>query len=218
MHPCGRASHGSSGASPPRIARPRRNARLAAARRKAAAAAAAAGTANATSTTHTSTGTASSASGATSTGSTGTSSVGTGSSGTTSSGSSGSTGSTSSGSSILLQGLWAGLFIREGKDFDATSAQSNWVGVHDWGARVAIVLALASLVVAVRRLRVRKDLLLGTSALLLLLLLEAYIGGAIAQRGSWPSFHIPLAMALMALSVWLPSRAARTRRVPGRHD
>lgn len=119
---------------------------------------------------------------------------------------------------ILLQGLWAGLFIREGKDFDATSAQSNWVQVHDWGARVAIVLALASLVIAVMRLRSRRDLLLGTGALFVALLVEASIGGAIGDHPSWPSFHIPLAMVLMALSVWLPSRAARSRPVRSRQD
>jgi hypothetical protein len=28
---------------------------------------------------------------------------------------------------VLLRGLGAGLFIRAGKDFDATSAQANWV-------------------------------------------------------------------------------------------
>jgi heme A synthase len=110
---------------------------------------------------------------------------------------------------IWLQGLWAGLFIREGKDFDATSAQSRWVEVHDWGARIAIVLALASLAVAVWRLRVRSDLLVGIAALFILLLVEAYIGGEIGDHASWPRFHIPLAMALMGLSVWLPARAAR---------
>ena len=115
---------------------------------------------------------------------------------------------------VLLQGLWAGLFIREGKDFDATSAQANWVEVHDWGARIAIVLAFVSLIVAVRRVRVHKVLLVGTAALLVLLVLEAYIGGAIGDHPNWPSFHIPLAMALMGLSVWLPTRAARGRRRP----
>jgi hypothetical protein len=113
---------------------------------------------------------------------------------------------------VWLQGLWAGLFVREGKDFDATSAQSNWVEVHDWGARIAIVLALASFVVAVSRLRVRRDLVIGTGALFVLLLLEAYIGGAIGEHPNWPSFHIPLAMGLMGLSIWLPTRAARGRR------
>src|SRR4051794_14269682 len=78
---------------------------------------------------------------------------------------------------VLLQGLWAGLFIREGKDFDASSAQANWVEVHDTGARIAIVLAFVSFVVAVWRLRARKDLLVGTGALFVLLAIEAYIGG-----------------------------------------
>jgi hypothetical protein len=110
---------------------------------------------------------------------------------------------------ILLQGLWAGLFIREGQDFDATSSQSNFVKVHDWGGRAAIVLALISLVVAVWRLRSRPSLIAGTAVLLVLLMLESYIGGAIGDHPSWPSMHIPLAMALMALSVWLPLRAAR---------
>jgi heme A synthase len=110
---------------------------------------------------------------------------------------------------ILLQGLWAGLFIREGQDFDASSSQSRWVEVHDWGARVAMVLALASLVVAAIRLRRRRDLLIGTAVLFLALILEAWIGGEIGDHPSWPSLHIPLAMLLMALSVWLPFRATR---------
>jgi hypothetical protein len=95
---------------------------------------------------------------------------------------------------IWLQGLWAGLFIREGEDFDASSSQAGFVEV--W------------------RLRSRKDLVIGTGALVVLLVLEAYIGGEIGAHSGWPSLHVPLAMALMALSVWLPLRArgvVRTR-------
>jgi hypothetical protein len=110
---------------------------------------------------------------------------------------------------ILLQGLWAGLFIREGKDFDESAAQSRWVEVHDWGARVAIVLALVSLIVAAIQLRARRDLLIGTLVLFLVLMLEAYIGGEIGGHPSWPSYHVPVAMLLMAMSVWLPFRATR---------
>jgi heme A synthase len=110
---------------------------------------------------------------------------------------------------ILLQGLWAGLFIREGRDFDESSAQSRWVEVHDWGARIAIVMALISLIVAAIRLRSRRDLLIGTVVLFLALLLEAYIGGEIGDHPSWPSYHVPLAMLLMALSIWLPFRATQ---------
>jgi heme A synthase len=119
---------------------------------------------------------------------------------------------------ILLQGLWAGLFIREGKDFDASSAQASAVEVHDWGARVAIVLALASLAVAVWRLRDRRDLLAGTGALFVLLLVEAYIGGEIGDHASWPAIHVPLAMALLGLSVWLPMRAMRRPAMPARPE
>ncbi|GAB7006839.1 hypothetical protein JCM18899A_43120 [Nocardioides sp. AN3] len=110
---------------------------------------------------------------------------------------------------ILLQGLWAGLFIREGRDFDASSSQSMFVQVHDWGGRAAILLALVSLVVAVWRLRSRPSLIVGTAALLLLVMLEGFLGGGIGDHPSWPGLHIPLAMGLMALSVWLPLRAAR---------
>jgi len=110
---------------------------------------------------------------------------------------------------IWLQGLWAGLFIREGEDFDASSSQAGFVEVHDWGARVALVLALAALAYALWRLRSRKELVVGTAALVLLLVLESYIGGEIGAHPSWPSIHVPLAMALMGLSVWLPLRAAR---------
>jgi heme A synthase len=112
---------------------------------------------------------------------------------------------------ILLQGLWAGLFIREGKDFDETSSQADWVTVHQWGASIAAALALVSLIVALARLRARRDLLIGTAVLFLALILEGFIGGGIGDHASWPSFHIPLAMLLMSLSVWLTFRAARGR-------
>jgi hypothetical protein len=117
---------------------------------------------------------------------------------------------------VLLQGLWAGLFIREGKAYDATSSQANFVEVHDWGARVAIVLALVSLVVAFVRVRGRRELLIGTGALFLLLMLEAFIGGEIGDHANLPAVHIPLAMALMGLVVWLPARAARRTSTEGR--
>ena len=105
---------------------------------------------------------------------------------------------------VLLQGLWAGLFIREGKDNNST-----WVEVHARGADVAIVLALIATVVAVVKLRERKDLLIGTVAFTVLLMLEAFLGGEIGDTPAMTAVHIPLAMALVALSVWLPFRASR---------
>lgn len=105
---------------------------------------------------------------------------------------------------ILLQGLWAGLFIHEGKGY-----QTNWVSWHARGGEIAIGLAAAASVFALVKLRSRSDLVGGSIALTVLLVLEAYIGGLIGDRATLTAIHIPLAMALMGLAVWLPFRATR---------
>jgi heme A synthase len=105
---------------------------------------------------------------------------------------------------ILLQGLWAGLFAHEGKDY-----KQSWVDVHARGADIAILLAIAATVVAVLKLRNRRDLVFGTGALVVLLVVEAYIGGLIGDHSGLTAVHFPLAMALMGLAVWLPFRATR---------
>ena len=106
---------------------------------------------------------------------------------------------------VLFQGVWAGMFLREGKEND-----SSWVQVHARGADLAILLAIVAVVWAVLRLRERKDLLYGSIALAVILILEAYIGGIIGNSPSAQAVHFPLAMALMGLCVWLPVRATRS--------
>ena len=110
---------------------------------------------------------------------------------------------------IILQGLWAGLFVHEGEDYE-----ESWVDVHARGAEVAIVLALVATVVAFIRLRGRRDLWLGSATLAVLLVVEAYLGGLVGDQSRWTIVHFPLALALMALAVWLPlrSRARSTAR------
>lgn len=105
---------------------------------------------------------------------------------------------------ILLQALWAGLFIHEGKDY-----QDNWVSVHARGGEAAIALAALAAVVAVAKLRSRRDLVIGTIALTVLLVLEAFVGGLIGDHAELTAAHISLGMALMGLAVFLPVRAAR---------
>lgn len=105
---------------------------------------------------------------------------------------------------VLLQGLWAGFFVQEGQDY-----KDSWVEVHARGADVAIALALAATVVALVRLRSRKDLVAGSIALTVLLVLEAYLGGLIGDHSALTAVHFPLAMLLMGLAVWLPLRARR---------
>ena len=105
---------------------------------------------------------------------------------------------------ILLQAVWAGLFIRAGQANDGA-----WVTVHARGAEVAFVLALAAAVVAYWRLRSRRELLAGSIALVVLLAFEAFIGGEVFDRPGLQVVHFPLALALMALAVWLPLRSRR---------
>lgn len=105
---------------------------------------------------------------------------------------------------IVLQGLWAGLFIHEGHDY-----QQNWVEVHARGGDIAIALAAIASVVAVMKLRSRPGLVAGSIALTILLALEAFLGGLIGDSPSVTIIHFPLALALMGLAVWLPFRSAK---------
>ncbi len=103
---------------------------------------------------------------------------------------------------VLLQALWAGLFVHEGQDY-----QDRWVQVHDLGAKVSIALALVALVVAVVKLRSRRDLIIGTAVFLVLLALEGHLGSLIGDSPAVTAIHFPLGMGLMALAVWLPFRS-----------
>lgn len=107
---------------------------------------------------------------------------------------------------VLLQGVWAGLFLEHDGQRDAAS---SWIDVHARGGDIAIGLALLATIVAVVQLRSRRELWIGSAALTVLLFVEAYIGGLIRDdsKDTLTAVHVPLAMAIMALVVWLPLRA-----------
>ena len=107
---------------------------------------------------------------------------------------------------VLLQGVWAGIFLQHDGQRDA--AQS-WIDVHARGADLSIVLAAAATAVAFWKLRQRRDLWIGSAVLTVALVLESYIGGLIvdASKDVLTAVHVPLAMVLVGLSVWLPLRA-----------
>jgi len=109
---------------------------------------------------------------------------------------------------VLLQGLWAGLFLPVGKggNYDDT-----WVEVHSWGARITLLLALATTVVAFAQHRARRDLWIGALALTVLVAVEGVIGTAVSDGNSRTAatIHVPLALIIMSLTVWLPLRARR---------
>ncbi|WP_138758711.1 hypothetical protein [Modestobacter altitudinis] len=101
---------------------------------------------------------------------------------------------------VLLQALWAGLFLRPDAD------GSTWYSVHQHGAEATVTLAAIATVAAVVWLRHRRDLLIGTVMLLVLLVVEYVLGRA---GGGSVVVHVPLAVLLMGLAVWLPMAARR---------
>ena len=113
---------------------------------------------------------------------------------------------------VLLQGLWAGIFLEHDGHRDAAS---TWIEVHARGAEVALLFAALATLYAFFRRRSRKDLWIGGLVFTALIVAESYIGGLIVDDGkdTLTAVHVPLAMAIMALAVWLPLRArSRTRR------
>ncbi len=113
---------------------------------------------------------------------------------------------------VLLQGLWAGIFLEHDGNRDAAG---NWIDVHARGGDIAIGLALLASVVGFVKLRRRKALWIGSAVLTLLLALEAYLGGLVRDdsKDTLTAVHVPLGMAIMALVVWIPVHARRVRRL-----
>jgi hypothetical protein len=109
---------------------------------------------------------------------------------------------------VLLQGLWAGMFLEHDGQRDAAE---SWIEVHATGGEVALAFAVLATLWALFRLRHRKELVAGALVLTLLVGLESFLGGLIVDDGkdSLTPVHIPLALLLMAVAVWLPLRAAR---------
>ena len=109
---------------------------------------------------------------------------------------------------VLLQGVWAGIFLEHDGKRDSAG---TWIDVHARGGEIALLLAAVALVIALLRLRHRKDLVVGSMLLLVLLVVESYLGGLIRDenKDTLTAVHVPLGMAIMAIAVWLPVRAGR---------
>lgn len=116
---------------------------------------------------------------------------------------------------VLLQSVWAGLFLAHDGERDSAS---TWIDVHARGAELAILIAAITTAFAFVRLRERKDLVIGSLLLTVLLVLESYLGGLIrdASKDTLTVVHVPLGMAIMALVIWLPLRARQRASVAAR--
>ena len=99
---------------------------------------------------------------------------------------------------VLLQGLWAGLFL------GGTDDPGTWKDVHNVGAMVTVVLALLATVAGLVWMRHNRPAVIAAGALLVLLVVETGLGAAADDARGTVIVHVPLAMLIMALAVYVP--------------
>lgn len=99
---------------------------------------------------------------------------------------------------ILLQGLWAGVFMNA-----SGSSHHTWVEIHGHSGEALALVGVFAFVWAVLKMRARHDVLIGTAILAVALIVEVLVGMA---GGGGLVVHIPLALIAMSITVWLPTR------------
>lgn len=110
---------------------------------------------------------------------------------------------------VFLQATSAGIFM----SFRGGDAGKPWVTTHEIVADVAVALALATAVVAIVALRRSAPALMGAAiALVVLLVLQTLIGHWIDGARWLVAVHVPLALLVFAVTIWLSVRGAVVRR------
>ena len=110
---------------------------------------------------------------------------------------------------IFLQAITAGEFVSQ-------EHRDGWIAVHDIVADVTIVAALATAIVGLLVVRkVSRLVAWGSVVLFVLLILQTVTGHLItgAKQDGWIGVHVPLALLVFGLTIWLSIRAAGLRRV-----
>ncbi len=113
---------------------------------------------------------------------------------------------------ILLQAVFAGEFIQRG-------THSSWRSAHDVNADVVVGLTVLTAVFALVRLRAAaRSLAIGAVVLAVAVIVQVVIGHAITQSNDdgLVVVHVPLAMLIFALTIWLSVRARTLRRSSSR--
>jgi Na+/H+ antiporter NhaD/arsenite permease-like protein len=109
---------------------------------------------------------------------------------------------------VLLQAVWAGQFIDRAE-------RAPWVTVHEIGGFVIVLLSLVTaLVAAVLLRRASPALTFGAIGQFLLIVVQTGLGEAISKAGSQELLvsHVPLAMLIFGLGMYLSVAGAQLRR------
>ena len=105
---------------------------------------------------------------------------------------------------VVLQGVWAGLFLREGEGYN-----EEWIDVHGDGGLIALGLAVLACAIGLLQLRGRRWLVALAFVFAALLAIEVYLGGLVGETGGLAAIHIPLALAIAALGAGVFVRSWR---------
>lgn len=108
---------------------------------------------------------------------------------------------------VLLQALWAGEFV-------GRHGQHAWVTVHEIGAFVVVILGLATAAAAVALRHASSAVTFGALGLFVLIVVQTGLGEAITKgdANELITAHIPIAVLIFGLGVYLSSAGARLRR------
>jgi ABC-type uncharacterized transport system permease subunit len=113
---------------------------------------------------------------------------------------------------ILLQALFAGEFVDRAK-------AGGWLSAHNANAIVVVALGVITAIYAAAMLRASaRPLVIGSAVLAVLLVVQTVIGHAITDDNDngLLVIHIPLAMLVFGLAIWLSAKARSLRRsAPG---
>ncbi len=108
---------------------------------------------------------------------------------------------------LLLQAVWAGQFI-------GNRNAHGFVSAHEMTAFAVGVLALATAVMAISKLRRNPTILMGSIVQFLLVLALIAIGEMLksSYSATLVGVHVPLAVFVFGLGIYLSAAGARLRR------
>ena len=109
---------------------------------------------------------------------------------------------------ILLQAVFAGEFVDR-------ATTGGWLSAHNANAVVVVALAVITAIYAAAVMRSSaRPLVIGSVVLAVLLIVQTVIGHAITDDNDngLLVIHIPLAMLVFGLAIWLSAKARSLRR------
>jgi heme A synthase len=107
---------------------------------------------------------------------------------------------------VLAQGLTGGAFL-------GGVSGPNWAQLHQLNAGAVEALALVAAILALATQRRRRGIAVFSPVLFALLVLQHGLGAAISGGNrALAAVHVPVALLVMALGVYLSVTAARARR------